>query len=85
MIDEMKCWQAVLDRDRTQDGKFVYGVMTTGVFCRPGCASRAPLRKNARFYETATEAEADGLRPCLRCKPSYSGLARCLSGIGPRV
>jgi AraC family transcriptional regulator, regulatory protein of adaptative response / methylated-DNA-[protein]-cysteine methyltransferase len=70
MIDETKSWQAVLSRDNTQDGKFLYGVMTTGVFCRPGCASRAPLRKNVRFYKTAEEAEADGLRPCLRCKPS---------------
>jgi AraC family transcriptional regulator of adaptative response/methylated-DNA-[protein]-cysteine methyltransferase len=68
MIDETKSWQAVLDRDSTQDGEFLYGVMTTGVFGRPGCASRAPLRKNVRFYETAEEAEADGLRPCLRCK-----------------
>lgn len=70
MIDEAKSWQAVLDRDCTQDGKFLYGVITTGVFCRPGCASRAPLRKNVRFYATAEEAEADGLRSCLRCKPT---------------
>jgi AraC family transcriptional regulator, regulatory protein of adaptative response / methylated-DNA-[protein]-cysteine methyltransferase len=70
MIDETKFWQAVLKRDSTQDGKFLYGVMTTAVFCRPGCASRAPLRKNVRFYKTAEEAEADGLRPCLRCKPT---------------
>jgi len=70
MIDEAKSWQAVLNRDNTQDGKFLYGVMTTGVFCRPGCASRAPLRKNVRFYKTAEEAKADGLRPCLRCKPT---------------
>jgi AraC family transcriptional regulator of adaptative response/methylated-DNA-[protein]-cysteine methyltransferase len=73
MIDETKCWQAVLHRDKMQDGKFLYGVLTTGVFCRPGCASRTPTRKNVRFYGTAEEAEANGLRPCLRCKPTNDG------------
>jgi AraC family transcriptional regulator of adaptative response/methylated-DNA-[protein]-cysteine methyltransferase len=47
----------------------VYGVLTTGVFCKPGCGSRRPLRKNVRFYATAAEAVADGLRPCQRCRP----------------
>jgi AraC family transcriptional regulator, regulatory protein of adaptative response / methylated-DNA-[protein]-cysteine methyltransferase len=70
MIDETKSWQAVLDRDKTQDGKFLFGVVTTGIFCRPGCASRTPLRKNVRFYDTAEEAEAHGLRPCRRCRPA---------------
>lgn len=69
MLDEMKCWQAVVERDRSQDGVFLYGVLTTKVFCRPGCASRKPLRKHVRFYETAAAAEEDGLRACLRCKP----------------
>jgi len=68
-IDETRCWQAVQKRDAAFDGKFVYGVLTTKVFCRPGCASRIPLRKNVRFYATAAEAEADGLRACMRCKP----------------
>ncbi len=70
MIDEAECWQAVLNRDSTQDGKFLYGVLTSGAFSRPGCSSRTPNRKNVRFYETAEEAVADGLRPCLRCKPT---------------
>jgi len=69
MIDEVKCWQAVQQKDASVDGTFFYGVLTTKVFCRPGCASRTPLRKNVRFYPTAARAEADGLRPCLRCKP----------------
>ena len=43
--------------------------LTTGVYCRPSCASRRPLRKNVRFYATPAEAERDGLRACLRCKP----------------
>jgi len=69
VIDEVKCWQAVEARDKSFDGKFFVGVLTTGIFCRPSCASRRPLRKNVRFYATASEAQADGLRPCLRCKP----------------
>ena len=70
MIDTEACWQAVLARDATQDGQFFYGVLTTGIYCRPGCASRVPLRANVRFYPNVAEAEADGLRACLRCKPA---------------
>jgi AraC family transcriptional regulator of adaptative response/methylated-DNA-[protein]-cysteine methyltransferase len=62
-------WEAVQTRDRGYDGKFYYGVITTGVFCRPSCPARLPLRKNVRFYETPAEAAHDGLRPCLRCRP----------------
>jgi AraC family transcriptional regulator of adaptative response/methylated-DNA-[protein]-cysteine methyltransferase len=62
-------WQAVLDRDPAFDGRFLFGVLTTGVYCRPSCAARRPLRRNVRFYESAEEAEKDGLRACLRCRP----------------
>lgn len=62
-------WTAVSGRDRGADGAFVYGVVTTGVYCRPGCASRAPRRANVRFFGTPDEAEAAGLRPCKRCTP----------------
>jgi len=72
MIDEEKFWQAVVERDSGMAEQFVYGVLTTRIFCRPGCASRTPLRKNIRYYSTAAEAEADGLRPCLRCRPNES-------------
>lgn len=77
MIDHEQCWQAVLDRDLAHDGEFFYGVLTTGVYCRPSCGSRPPLRKNVRFYATAGEAERDGLRACLRCRPNdaYRNLA----------
>ena len=68
MIDDCESWKAVLAKDKTQDGNFFYGVITTGIFCRPGCASRTPLRKNVRL--TAADAQADGLRACLRCKPT---------------
>jgi len=65
-------WNAVEIRDASKDGEFVYGVMTTGVYCRPSCASRRALRKNVRFYTTPAEAERDGLRPCKRCKPNVA-------------
>lgn len=69
MITDERAWQAVEEKDRSFDGRFFYGVATTGVYCRPSCPSRRPLRKNVSFYQTAADAEAKGLRPCLRCKP----------------
>jgi AraC family transcriptional regulator of adaptative response/methylated-DNA-[protein]-cysteine methyltransferase len=69
MLDPDLCWQAVQSKDSRTDGEFFYGVVTTGVFCRPSCPSRLPLRKNVRFYVSPGEAEKDGLRPCLRCRP----------------
>ena len=77
MLDEASCWEAIQKRDRSQDGLWFVGVITTGVYCRPSCTSRHALRKNVRFYRTSQEAERDGLRPCLRCRPleSASGTA----------
>jgi AraC family transcriptional regulator, regulatory protein of adaptative response / methylated-DNA-[protein]-cysteine methyltransferase len=75
MLDEEKCWAAVIGHDATQDGCFFYGVKTTGVYCRPGCASRRPLRKNVAFFATAAAAEASGLRPCKRCRPNEASAA----------
>src|SRR3954453_21074889 len=69
MIDHEQCWQAVQRRDGRFDGEFYFGVMTTGVYCRPSCGARRALRKNIRFYLTPAEAERDGLRPCMRCRP----------------
>jgi AraC family transcriptional regulator of adaptative response/methylated-DNA-[protein]-cysteine methyltransferase len=68
MNDDQR-WAAVRSRDPRCDGKFLYGVLTTGVFCRPSCPSRRPLRRNVRFYATPEDAVRDGLRPCLRCRP----------------
>jgi AraC family transcriptional regulator of adaptative response/methylated-DNA-[protein]-cysteine methyltransferase len=64
-----QCWQAVLARDRTCDGRFVTGVLTTGIYCRPSCAARHPARANVRFFARPEEARAVGLRACLRCSP----------------
>jgi AraC family transcriptional regulator, regulatory protein of adaptative response / methylated-DNA-[protein]-cysteine methyltransferase len=68
-LDAEACWSAVLRRDKSKDGDFFFGVTSTGVFCRPSCPARRPLRKNVRFYRTVAEAQADRLRPCLRCRP----------------
>lgn len=51
------------------EGILFYGVTTTGVFCRPSCPARKPLAKNVRFYRAVADAIADGMRPCLRCRP----------------
>ncbi len=76
MLNADRCWEAIERRDRSQDGAFFFGVLTTGVYCRPSCPARRPLRSNVRFYGTPAEAERDGLRPCLRCRPlqAYSNL-----------
>jgi len=66
MLDLEKCWRAVENRDAGADGRFFYGVRTTGVYCRPGCASRRPLRTNTAFFETTEAAEAAGFRACKR-------------------
>jgi AraC family transcriptional regulator of adaptative response/methylated-DNA-[protein]-cysteine methyltransferase len=62
-------FSALARRDASWDGVFYYGVVTTGVFCRPSCAARPARRENVRFFMTPEEAEAAGFRPCKRCKP----------------
>jgi len=62
-------WQIALAKDRAFDGVFVTGVHSTGIYCRPSCPARAPLRRNVRFYATPEDAEAAGLRACKRCSP----------------
>ena len=63
-------WQQVLARDARQDGRFVFAVRTTGVFCRPSCPSRRPRRDSVEFFAGPREAERAGYRACLRCKPT---------------
>ncbi len=65
-----RAWQQVLARDASADGQFVYAVKSTGIYCRPGCPSRRPERKNVSFFPTPALAEAAGFRPCLRCEPN---------------
>ena len=68
-------WAAVVRRDRSADGAFYYSVRTTGVYCRPSCASRPARRENVRFHSTCEEAERAGFRPCKRCRPNETSLA----------
>lgn len=67
--DDDHRWRAVLQRDTAHDGNFVYGVLTTGIYCRPICPSRRPNRKNVRFFSNWHEAEQAGFRACRRCRP----------------
>lgn len=62
-------WAAVLRRDRALDGRFVTGVLTTGIYCRPSCAARHPARANVRFFGDGAAARNAGLRACKRCLP----------------
>ena len=62
-------WPAVVARDASADGTFVYSVRTTGVYCRPSCAARLARPENVAFHPTCGDAERAGFRPCLRCKP----------------
>jgi len=70
VVDDARAWQAVLSRDKAFDGRFVTGVLTTGIYCRPSCSARHPRRENVRFFAGPSAAEAAGLRPCLRCRPN---------------
>jgi AraC family transcriptional regulator, regulatory protein of adaptative response / methylated-DNA-[protein]-cysteine methyltransferase len=69
-------WAAVLARDPGSDGEFFYSVRTTGVYCRPSCASRLPKRENVAFHDTREDAERAGFRPCKRCRPDRPLRAR---------
>ena len=67
--DDSARWRAVLARDRRADGEFVYGVGSTGIYCRPSCASRRPRRAVVAFFAAPADAERAGFRACRRCKP----------------
>jgi AraC family transcriptional regulator of adaptative response/methylated-DNA-[protein]-cysteine methyltransferase len=62
-------WRIALAKDRRFDGAFITGVHSTGIYCRPSCPARPPKRENVAFYATPADAEAAGLRACLRCRP----------------
>jgi len=68
-IGDAQAWAAVQRRDRSFDGRFVTGVLSTGIYCRPSCAARHPARANVRFFVDGAAAREAGLRACLRCLP----------------
>lgn len=63
-------WRIVLARDRRYDGAFVYAVRSTGIYCRPSCASRRPRREQVTFFPIPEAAEREGFRACRRCRPA---------------
>jgi len=68
-------WRAVQERDARFDGAFVFGVKTTGVFCRPSCSARKAKRENVEFFDAVERAEKQGFRACMRCKPKSANAA----------
>lgn len=72
MTDDESAWQALISRDARFDGLFYAGVLSTGIYCRPVCPARKPLRTNCRFFHYAAQAEQAGFRPCLRCRPELA-------------
>jgi AraC family transcriptional regulator, regulatory protein of adaptative response / DNA-3-methyladenine glycosylase II len=71
-LDPDSCWRATQSRDRRFEGRFVVGVLSTRIYCRPGCPARMPRRENVAFFACAAAAEERGLRACLRCRPDAS-------------
>lgn len=74
-VDAEEAWTALLARHPEYDGRFLYAVVSTGIYCRPVCASRTPRRENVRFFATPAEAEAAGFRACKRCRPDEERLS----------
>jgi AraC family transcriptional regulator, regulatory protein of adaptative response / methylated-DNA-[protein]-cysteine methyltransferase len=68
-LDAKTCDRARLARDRRFDGRFVTGVLTTRIYCRPTCPVKPAKSRNVVFFPTAAAAERAGFRPCLRCRP----------------
>ena len=74
--NENRKWQAVVNRDSSHDGKFVFAVSSTGVYCRPSCPARRPRRENVAFFNHPDDAEKGGYRACLRCRPRAAGMGQ---------
>lgn len=68
-INNPELWTAVISRDASRDGSFVFAVRSTGIYCRPSCPARRPRRENVRFFQLPEAAEQAGFRACRRCHP----------------
>jgi len=71
-LDPDVCYRAIQTRDARFDGRLFVAVKTTGIYCRPVCPARTPLRRNVTFHATAASAQEAGYRACLRCRPETS-------------
>ncbi|MBS0388736.1 MAG: bifunctional DNA-binding transcriptional regulator/O6-methylguanine-DNA methyltransferase Ada [Proteobacteria bacterium] len=78
-------WAALRARDPAHDGRFVYSVRTTGVYCRPSCSARAARPENVEFHADCAAAEAAGFRPCKRCRPRQASPAEARSALMARI
>jgi AraC family transcriptional regulator of adaptative response / DNA-3-methyladenine glycosylase II len=72
LLDSDQCYRALRTHDSRFDGRFFVGVGTTRIYCRPVCTAKTPLERNCRFFPSAAAAEAEGFRPCLRCRPELA-------------
>src|SRR5205085_4595133 len=68
-MNNPEMWNAVLARDASRDGSFVFAVRSTGIYCRPSCPARRPRRERVEFFPLPEAAEQRGFRACKRCKP----------------
>jgi AraC family transcriptional regulator of adaptative response/methylated-DNA-[protein]-cysteine methyltransferase len=75
-IQDEGLWEAVVARDASRNGTFVFGVRTTGIYCRPSCPARRPRRSHVAFFATPDAAEAAGFRACRRCHPRATASPR---------
>ncbi len=71
-LDAVTCYRALKARDARFDGRFFVAVSSTRIYCRPVCTVKPPRRENCRFFPSAAAAEANGYRPCLRCRPELA-------------
>jgi AraC family transcriptional regulator of adaptative response / DNA-3-methyladenine glycosylase II len=84
-LDPEICWRAWSARDARFVGRFVMGVTSTGIYCRPGCPARLPARRNAQFYASPAAAESAGFRACLRCRPDRAPGSPAATGTAATV
>ncbi len=80
MLSFATCNAARLRRDRKYDGRFFVCVKTTRIYCRPVCRVKQPLTKNVEYHPTAAACEAEGFRPCLRCRPETAPFCPAWNG-----
>lgn len=73
-LESDRRWQAVMERDSSFDGQFVYSVATTGIYCRPSCGAKLANPQNVQFHLNGSQAEAAGFRSCKRCRPDEPSL-----------
>ncbi len=79
------CYRALTSRDARFDGRFFTAVVTTGIYCRPVCPARTPLRRNCKFFVSAAAAEEAGFRACRRCRPEASPASAAWQGTSALV